>query len=401
MTEAGANEDARLTNAACARPHATLSVCMIVRDEEQNLADCLESVRPSADQIVVVDTGSTDATVEVALAHGAEVHRIEWRDDFAAARNESLRHARCRWILWLDADDRIAPEQVERLRLLKTAPPDRAFGLLVSNRAPGRFDERWAQLRVFPNDPRLRFERPIHEQVAPSVDALGLPLLFVDIRIDHIGYATPADRVRKALRNRALIERALADHPDDPCYLSALADSHCTAGELHAAIPLLRRVAALPDGHEAVLQAPISLADAHHRLGEHDEALRWLHLAIERRPERLDALFLAARCALALGDDGRAARHLQAVIAAGDAGKGGITTTAAPDLGHFRGLALVCLARLRARSGNRHEAAGLYERACAEFPQIAEAPRELALLRASEGRLEADRDRVRSATVTP
>jgi hypothetical protein len=79
---------------------------MIVRDEEQNLADCLESVRAFADQIVVVDTGSTDATVEVALAHGAEVHHFDGCDDFAAARNESLRHARSRWILWLDADTR-------------------------------------------------------------------------------------------------------------------------------------------------------------------------------------------------------------------------------------------------------------------------------------------------------
>lgn len=80
---------------------------MIVRNEEQTLGPCLASVRDLADEIVIVDTGSTDRTRELARAAGARVFDFPWVDDFAAARNESLRHATGSWILWLDADDRL------------------------------------------------------------------------------------------------------------------------------------------------------------------------------------------------------------------------------------------------------------------------------------------------------
>ena len=100
---------------------ATLSVCMIVRDEEEMLGESLESVSGVADQLVVVDTGSTDATVEIARSHGAEVHHFQWIDDFAAARNQSIRIATANWILWLDADERVEPGNREVTEQLATA----------------------------------------------------------------------------------------------------------------------------------------------------------------------------------------------------------------------------------------------------------------------------------------
>jgi tetratricopeptide (TPR) repeat protein len=93
-----------------------LSLAMIVRNEEPRLGRCLESVRGLVDEIVVVDTGSTDGTVEVARRHGASVHHFEWCEDFAAARNESIRHATGDWIMWLDADDIFPRENFERVR---------------------------------------------------------------------------------------------------------------------------------------------------------------------------------------------------------------------------------------------------------------------------------------------
>src|SRR5262249_4480308 len=82
-----------------------VSLCMIVRNEEANIADCLETVRNIVDEIVIVDTGSTDATKSIAERFGARLFDFPWIDSFAAARNESLRHARCEWIFWMDADD--------------------------------------------------------------------------------------------------------------------------------------------------------------------------------------------------------------------------------------------------------------------------------------------------------
>ena len=95
----------------------TLSVCMIVKNEAEFLERCLTSVRPAADQIVVVDTGSTDGSDEIARSFGAEVVRAEWRNDFAWARNISLDRAKCAWILWLDADDVVPARRSQAYRV--------------------------------------------------------------------------------------------------------------------------------------------------------------------------------------------------------------------------------------------------------------------------------------------
>src|SRR5438552_17207038 len=91
---------------------------MIVRNEEANLPACLESVRGLFDEIIVVDTGSTDRTKEIAAEFGARVFDFVWVDSFAAARNECLRHATGKWIFWMDADDRLDEENRNRLRAL-------------------------------------------------------------------------------------------------------------------------------------------------------------------------------------------------------------------------------------------------------------------------------------------
>ena len=110
---------------------ARCSLCMIVRDEERYLAGCLESVVDLVDEIVVVDTGSTDSTPDIARRFGARVFNFQWVDDFSAARNESLRHATGEWIFWLDADERLdAPNRRKFQQLLtKLENQNAAFGM--------------------------------------------------------------------------------------------------------------------------------------------------------------------------------------------------------------------------------------------------------------------------------
>jgi glycosyltransferase involved in cell wall biosynthesis len=91
---------------------------MIVRDEENHLADCLHSVADLVCEIIVVDTGSRDRTKQIARSLGAQVYEFAWVDDFAAARNESLRHAKGAWIFWLDADERLHEDNRRRLQRL-------------------------------------------------------------------------------------------------------------------------------------------------------------------------------------------------------------------------------------------------------------------------------------------
>ncbi len=87
-----------------------ISLCMIVKNEEENLGRCLKSVQDLVDEIIVVDTGSTDKTVEIAKEYGAKVHYFKWCNDFSAARNESLKYASKNWILIMDGDDEFCSE---------------------------------------------------------------------------------------------------------------------------------------------------------------------------------------------------------------------------------------------------------------------------------------------------
>ncbi len=192
---AGASEDA-----APPKPHIVVhdeekkgnSLCMIVRNEEQNLPACLRSVAGLFDDVVVADTGSTDATREAARQAGARVVEFPWVDSFAAARNESVRCATGKWITWLDADDRLDDENRERLRQVLASLGDERDAYAVQVRSV--LDERRSafrmldQVRIFRNLPQNRWDYRIHEQILPSVNRDGGRARFTNVIIDHVGY---------------------------------------------------------------------------------------------------------------------------------------------------------------------------------------------------------------------
>ena len=196
---------------------STLTLCMIVKNEAENLPKCLESVRGIMDQIVIVDTGSEDATVEVAKSFGAEIYHFDWIDDFSAARNVSLDHAKGDYIIWLDGDDVLSPDQAKRLLELKLHMPkekNRAYYLKIFNETGGTADFTASQMRVFPNLPNLRFRRRVHEQIIFAIDEAGIETSSVDIRINHLGYGQGAQE-KKYERNRPLLVKELEDNPND------------------------------------------------------------------------------------------------------------------------------------------------------------------------------------------
>jgi glycosyltransferase involved in cell wall biosynthesis len=132
---------------------------MIVRDEEHNLGACLKSAADLVDEIVVVDTGSTDRTREIARRFGARVFDVAWVDDFSAARNESLRHATGDWIFTVDADDRIDAANHAKLKQLFAEPRDvmNAFGMWYIHLAEdgGFISAEEKRVRLFRNHPEL------------------------------------------------------------------------------------------------------------------------------------------------------------------------------------------------------------------------------------------------------
>src|SRR5262245_60079470 len=108
-----------------------VSLCVIAKNEENNLSTCLKCAGDLVGEIVVVDTGSTDRTREVAAAQGARVFDFPWVDDFAAARNETLRHASGEWIFWLDADDRLDETNHQCLQVLLAGLTDENAAYLM------------------------------------------------------------------------------------------------------------------------------------------------------------------------------------------------------------------------------------------------------------------------------
>ena len=214
----------------------TLSLCMIVRDEEANLRACLESVAGAVDEIIVSDTGSKDRTIEVARAHGATVVERAWTDDFAAARNHAIDHATKDWVLILDADETV--DIASRPRLREVISTTSAAGLAVRVRnllPPGEvalFNE-FSQTRLFARTPAHRYAGKVHEQITSPILDAGGTMGESDIVVLHHGYqSTTAQGKDRGARNLALLVTQNEETPGDPFILYNLGATYKNMGNL-------------------------------------------------------------------------------------------------------------------------------------------------------------------------
>ena len=153
----------------------TLALCMIVKDEEKHLADCLESIVNVVDQIVIVDTGSKDNTIKIAKRYNAEIINFKWCNDFSAARNESIKHAKADWILWMDADERLSSESANEIRkLLKPETKPVIYKVQINSQTDKGSSVRLSSAhRIFNNKKGIYFTGKIHEQISESAAILG------------------------------------------------------------------------------------------------------------------------------------------------------------------------------------------------------------------------------------
>ncbi|HXW44721.1 MAG TPA: glycosyltransferase family 2 protein [Streptosporangiaceae bacterium] len=195
-------------------PTGLIAASLIVRNEAAFLADCLTSVRPVVDDIVVVDTGSTDDTPAIAASYGARVFHHPWRSNFAEARNAGLDRCRTDWILYIDADERLAPVPRAEVEALLRDAPEVAFRLLLR---PVVGSTPYREYRLWRNDPRIRFRNAMHEKVVPAIHAVaeleGRPISTCDLLLNHVGYE--GDQTHKHLRNLPLLRRQVRAEPDN------------------------------------------------------------------------------------------------------------------------------------------------------------------------------------------
>jgi glycosyltransferase involved in cell wall biosynthesis/Tfp pilus assembly protein PilF len=196
-----------------------LSVCLIVKNEEQFLAQCLKSIHGLAEQVVVVDTGSTDRTVEIAKSFGAEVHSFAWCDDFSAARNAALEHATGDWVLMLDADEELPAGQHAQLRADMKGADVIALRLPLVNKGEEAHGRHFVP-RLFRNAPGVFYYSRIHEQVFPSLvqigKAWGMKTAMGTAELLHHGYSKEIVRDRNKIeRNLKLLRQAVVEFPGD------------------------------------------------------------------------------------------------------------------------------------------------------------------------------------------
>jgi glycosyltransferase involved in cell wall biosynthesis len=248
-----------------------LALVMIARDEAAAIGRALESARPYVERMIVLDTGSTDSTREIAAGLGAEVAQFAWRDDFAAARNAALARSDAAWNLVLDADEWI--EAGAEAALAPAVLPAAGGDFLGVVRVDSAMDEDGAAgraqgwiARILPRG--TRYAGRIHEQPTGPARGRRLPLV-----IGHDGY-TPANLARKGDRNEALLMQALEAAPEDPYLWFQLAKEHqvrerAPQAAICFAEALRLAPADVPYRHALVVRAITALKSA----GRLDEAL--------------------------------------------------------------------------------------------------------------------------------
>lgn len=194
---------------------------MIVKNEGPNLSRCLDSVRGIVDEIIITDTGSQDATCEIAAKYGASIFQHPWQNDFASARNTGLERATGDWILVMDADEELEGHTGSGIRDIIAKTHADCFLLKVRSFLPQgelqKYDDVYLA-RLFRSRPEHRFEWSIHEDIQPSVKRNGGRIEKSDMTILHYGYmyATAQGQNLRAARNLEILESALKDSPDDP-----------------------------------------------------------------------------------------------------------------------------------------------------------------------------------------
>lgn len=254
---------------------ATISLCMIVKDEAKNLPRCLASVKDLVDEIVVIDTGSGDATPTIAEAAGAKVNFLIWGDDFAHARNVSLDQATKDWVLVLDADETLTKagrsliQSIKKEKPLGKVDPADLLMVMMMRREIAANQSPYTQVsRLFRNHEQLKFIRPYHESVDESVEALlsaqkhWQVAQFGDVAIDHTGYSVSEIAAKgKLARARRIMEGHLQAHPQDAYMANKLGALYTQSDEWEKAIATL--TTALRSGNFD----PMTQYELHYHLG--------------------------------------------------------------------------------------------------------------------------------------
>ena len=285
----------------------SISLCMIVKNEEQFLEQCLNSVRGLVDEIIIVDTGSTDRTKEIAEKFTDKIFDFQWNDDFSAARNESLKHATKEWILVLDADEIINPADHQKIRTLVEKAGEKIDGFVFERHdyttdEKTRGAERVASdeflqpfdtkkqiraavrnplIRLFRNASEIRFKNRVHELVEYSLKGRGIEKTSVPIH--HFECLRSADALRKKQEwYHRLAEEKINEKPDDAqAYYECATAILSTSKNWGKARELLEKAVALDAAYD---DAQLDLLYVYAKLRREKEAISLFEKIVKKNP---------------------------------------------------------------------------------------------------------------------
>jgi tetratricopeptide (TPR) repeat protein len=302
---------------------ATVSCCMIIKDEERYLARCLASVKPIVDEMIVVDTGSGDRSKDIATAFGAQVYDFEWQKDFAKARNFSLEKASGDWILILDGDEVISSLDYKHFnQIVKNRPKAPvAYTIVTRNYSAlanivgwvpndGKYVNEEAvagwipsvKTRLFYGKDQIWFEGAVHELVDPVVKRKGFETKNCSIPIHHYGRL---DRERLERKGELYFEigtKKMEEMGDDIFAVREMAIQATTLEKNEMAVKLWQRLISLDPPEIMVADAYINMATLYNRLSNFEQALLVAKKAVVIAPHIKESHYNYALAELHLGN---------------------------------------------------------------------------------------------------
>ena len=279
-----------------------VSLCMIVRNEEEYLDACLKSVDGVANEMIIVDTGSTDSTVEIARRHGARVVFHSWENDFSAARNLSLESAAGNWILVLDADEELSRLSREKMRdFIKTSQAD-GVEMVVRSEMPETDVLKYEDMmivRLFRNRKNYRYTMPVHEQIRGSIEQNGGKIERSDLMIVHHGYSrkTVQGAEDRGERNLAILRHALSRSDDDPYLHYQTGVTLMSMGRKEEAYAEMKRVLTLDYagmGSEILERLFMKMSQVALERNENDYAVMYARRCLDYNASNGIAMYVAA-----------------------------------------------------------------------------------------------------------
>ena len=275
---------------------------MITKNEEKYLEQCLDSVKEIADEIIIVDTGSTDSTKDIAKKFDAKIFEFKWTDNFSAARNESLKHATKEWILVMDADEIIEKKDLDKIKNIINNPRDFAgFSLEQKSYIKNYFEGALENnsdfklineypfyisnflVRLFKNNLGLEFRHRVHELVEDSIEEKNLKYKKIDVALHHFGSLKNENLISEITGQYSkLIIQDLKENPENARYNYQAARMFLGQNDFSNALKYFEKTAKIDSNYKLVFS---EIAKIYLQMNDRNRAIEYFRKSVNRNPE--------------------------------------------------------------------------------------------------------------------